>query len=75
MKIVIRPQYTSFDSGKFGFVIEHILPTQYKIGAKDGEVPKFTDCVTAVRWILRQSSDFRLPHGYIGDFPQMLLDV
>lgn len=74
MKIIIRPQYTFFDSEKFGFAVEYIVSTQYKIGAKDIDAPGLTDCITAVRWILAQSSDFLLPHGYIGDFPNMLTE-
>ncbi|NRH20447.1 C40 family peptidase [Candidatus Gracilibacteria bacterium] len=72
MKIAIRPNYTYFDEEKFQFCIEHILNTTYKSGAKSEEAPNNTDCITAVRWILGQSSDFLLPRGYIGDFPKML---
>lgn len=73
MKIAIRPKYTFFDLDRFNFAIEHILLTQYKAGSRDDDAPKTTDCITAVRYILKHSSDFILPHGYIGDFPNILL--
>lgn len=74
MKIAIRPTYRSFNLKRFNSIIEHILLTQYKVGAKDDEAPSFTDCVTAVRYILMNSSEFLLPRWYIGDFPKILLD-
>ena len=73
MKIAIRPKYTFFDLDRFNFAIEHILLTQYKAGSRDDDAPKTTDCITAVRYILKHSSDFILPNGYIGDFPNILL--
>lgn len=72
MKIAIRPNYTYFNEEKFNFCIEHILNTTYKSWAKSEEAPIYTDCITAVRWILRQSSDFLLPRWYIWDFPKLL---
>lgn len=74
MKIVIRPSYTSFDTEKLQFVLEYLLKTEYKPWALDQEAPRFTDCITAIRWLLGQISDIFLPKGYIGDFPNMLLE-
>lgn len=72
MKIAIRPNYTYFDEEKFRFCVEYILNTNYKSWAKSEEAPNNTDCITAIRWLLRQSSDFLLPRGYIWDFPKIL---
>ncbi len=37
--------------------------------------PEYTDCVTAIRYILSQTSDYILPRAYIGDMPRMMIDA
>ncbi len=37
--------------------------------------PQYTDCVTAIRYILSQMSDYILPRAYIGDIPNIMLDT
>jgi cell wall-associated NlpC family hydrolase len=74
MKIVIRPKYSYLDIQRLFEWSEKMLFTEYTIGAKNHEAPKKTDCITAVRWILRLSSDFLLPTAYIGDLPKILID-
>ncbi len=73
MKIIIRPPYLAFDPVRFWFAQEKILSTSYVRGSSYDDAPSITDCVTAVRWLLCASSDFRLPIGYIGDLPNALL--
>lgn len=74
MKIVIRPEYHSFDTKRLLFAYEKILTTTYMWGAKYENAPLITDCVTAVRWLLAASSEYTFPFWYIGDLAKMLLD-
>ena len=37
--------------------------------------PDYTDCVTAIRYILLQITDYILPRAYIGDMPNIMLDT
>ena len=37
--------------------------------------PEYTDCVTAIRYILLWVSDYVLPRAYIWDMPQMMIDA
>lgn len=37
--------------------------------------PDYTDCVTAIRYILLQTSDYILPRAYIGDMPNTMLET
>lgn len=73
MKIFIRPKYTRFDEARFDALIEKLQNTVYKISAHDVEAPNFTDCVTAVRYILENSTDIVLPRVYIWDMPKLLI--
>lgn len=74
MKIVIRPEYHSFDIKRLSFAYEKILTTTYMGWAKYEDAPRITDCVTAVRWLLSVSSDYKFPFWYIGDLANMLLE-
>ena len=73
MKIVFRPNYTRFDNLRFFEAIEKMEHTLYKAQSIDWAAPAFTDCITAVRWILWQSTDYILPHAYIWDIAGVLL--
>ncbi len=65
MKILIRPSYSQFDIARFSALVERLQRSTYKIGAKYEEAPHFTDCITAVRYILEHSTDLVLPKVYI----------
>jgi hypothetical protein len=65
MKILIRPKYKKFDEARFDALIEKLEDTLYKTGADYKEAPKYTDCVTAIRYILENSSEIVLPRVYI----------
>ena len=73
MKILIRPSYPQFDIARFTALVDRLQRSTYKIGAKYEEAPHFTDCITAVRYILEHSTDLVLPKVYIWDFPWFLL--
>ena len=73
MKIVFRPNYSSLEEWRLQHAINKIEYTLYQSWSKDYEAPEKTDCITAIRWILQQSSDFKIPHEYIGVLPNTLL--
>lgn len=75
MKIVFHPHYIDFDSSRFLAAGEKLLLTEYKRWAKDKDAPEYTDCVTALRWILMLSSSFIIPKIYIGDLPHEIFPV
>jgi cell wall-associated NlpC family hydrolase len=75
MKIVFRLPYARFDALRFSALVTKMLETEYRKGATDGDAPGTSDCVTSVRYILTHSTDIVLPHGYIGDMHQILLDM
>lgn len=64
MKIVLRPYYSSFDELRIHHAINKIEYTLYQPGSKDHEAPGKTDCITAIRWILDQGSNFRIMSEY-----------
>lgn len=75
MKIIFRPSYQNFDKERFWALVHKMLETEYRRWAIDDDVPRFSDCVTSVRYILRNSTDIILPHGYIWDMHQILLSI
>jgi cell wall-associated NlpC family hydrolase len=75
MKIVFRPPYRQFDAERFSALVTKMLETEYRKSAVDSDAPGYSDCVTSVRYILRNSTDILLPHGYIGDMHQILIDM
>lgn len=67
MKIIFRPHYKTFDTERFDAACQKLLLTQYKKWASNDEAPEYTDCVTALRWLLHISSDMLIPRAYIWD--------
>ncbi len=75
MKIVIRPDYQNLDTEKLIFLTEKMQTSCYKSGAKDSEIPWKSDCITALRYILKISTGFLLPKSYIWDLPWLLISL
>lgn len=73
MQILLRPLHISLDREKLYFLKEKLLDTTYHAWSIDSDAPESTDCVTALRYLLRYSSDFVLPHAYIWDLPHILI--
>jgi NlpC/P60 family len=73
MKIILRPNFQHFDIDRFFAIQEKILSTTYKKWSKNTDAPKYTDCITAIRYILQHSSDFIIPTCFIGDLPLSLI--
>lgn len=74
MKIVLRPNNLVIDEEKFLFLQERILFTTYKSWARGSEAPRYTDCISAVRYLLQYASNFLLPTAYIGDLTTLLMN-
>jgi cell wall-associated NlpC family hydrolase len=75
MKIVIRPDYLHLDREKLIVSTKEMRSSVYKTGATDVEAPWKSDCITAVRYILKMSTDFLLPKSYIWDLPRLLISL
>lgn len=75
MKIVFRLPYSRFDAERFSALVTKMLETEYRKGAVDSDAPRYSDCVTSVRYILTHSTDIVLPHWYIGDMHEILHDI
>ena len=52
-----------------------MINTVYQSWADMSMAPEYTDCVTAIRYILLWVSDYVLPRAYIWDMPQMMIDA
>ena len=74
MKTLIRLPYVRFDLDRFNALVEKMMYTTYKVGAKYEEAPQQSDCVSAMRYILEYSTDIILPRVYIGDMPKVLIE-
>lgn len=52
-----------------------LVDTKFKLDSQDNEAPEFTNCVTAVRNILRNDFSFELPRAYVGNLGYLLCEI
>lgn len=60
---------------RFAKNLKALSYTKYTYSAKDGHAPAETNCVTAVRFLFRESKEVFIPPVFIGDMPRTLLST
>lgn len=70
MYLVIRPiepVSQSFDRG-----LARLKNVRYVQQAREGDLPRKANCITALRYLLKETAGIHLPHAWIGDLPYLL---
>lgn len=66
--IALRFDHLRFDDSSFDHAILQLQWTRYSLKSMSADAPWVTHCITAVRYVILQSTGFTLPYTYIGDF-------
>lgn len=71
--IALRFEHLRWNNEEFHTSLCELENTKYSLWAKDEYAPWVTHCISAVRYIIRKSTGFNLPHEYIWDFVTNML--